>query len=158
MIVLGIDPGTRKAGFSVIQSESGKLLRLASGVIILENEKTMSLRLAKLHEVIRGVISEYKPDESAVEKVFFGVNAKAALALGQGRGAALSAIGGFSIPVFEYAPNTIKKAVTGRGKASKEQVSQMVTYILGGYKATGNDESDAIAVAICHIQRRRISF
>ena len=110
--------------------------------------------MAKLFSCVSEVVREYSPSEAAVEKVFFSINVKSAIALGQGRGAVLAALGANSIPVFEYSPTEIKKSLTCRGRASKLQVREFVGYLLGGYKCEGDDEADALAVAICRAHKR----
>jgi len=155
VLVLGIDPGTRIAGYAIVESDGFALRRVASGVIKLNPREEMSARLASLYTGVQDILGRHSPSEAAVEKVFFGHNVKSALTLGQGRGAMLAALGGSEIPVFEYAPAQVKQAVTGRGSATKEQVAKMVTVLFGGYTAETPDESDALAVAICHCNRSR---
>jgi crossover junction endodeoxyribonuclease RuvC len=157
VLVLGIDPGTRIAGYALVESDGYTLRRVASGVFKLNPREEISVRLASLHKGVAAILGRHSPSEAAVEKVFFGHNVKSALALGHGRGAMLAALGGSGIPVFEYAPSQVKKAVTGRGAATKEQVAKMVSVLFEGYTAETPDESDALAVAICHCNRSRLT-
>ncbi len=156
MIVLGVDPGTRKAGYGLVELQGSRMVRLDSGVVMLEKFGSLPLRLAELHRALSEVVQQWKPEESAVEKVFSGVNVPSALALGQGRGVVLAVLGGFKIPVFEYAPNEIKKSAAGRGTATKDQVSRMVGIVLG-WNTGSPDESDALAIAICHCNKRKLA-
>ena len=151
MRCLGIDPGTQWTGYAILDYDGPDMTRVASGVFDLRCEGNLSRRLARLHDELSALVAEYEPAELAVEKVFFGLNAKSALALGHGRGVILSVAGARKMPVFEYAPSTVKKAVTGRGRATKDQV---VSYRLGGYAASKDDEADALAVAMCHSHRK----
>ncbi|MDZ7816100.1 MAG: crossover junction endodeoxyribonuclease RuvC [Planctomycetota bacterium] len=154
MRYLGIDPGTQWTGYAVLDCDGSELDRVTSGVFDLRKEGELSRRLAVLHEKLTALAAEFEPCELAVEKVFFGLNAKSALALGHGRGVILSVAGARRMPVFEYAPATVKKAVTGRGRATKDQVIKMVSYRLGGYASARDDEADALAVAMCHSHRK----
>jgi crossover junction endodeoxyribonuclease RuvC len=125
---------------------------IACGEIRLSERMTMSDRLAKLHEGIRSVVLEHAPSEAAVEAPFHGVSARSALQLAHARGVVLAALGASGLRVFEYTPATIKKAVTGNGRAEKQQVEAMVSkLVIGGCAPGRSDIADAIAAALCHL-------
>jgi len=126
------------------------------GVIEPDEDAAMQARLVEIAVGLREVIAELQPRVVAVEGVFHGVNARAALKLGQARGVALLAAGEAALPVFEYAPATVKRAVAGSGVASKLQVSSMVRALCGLRAAPKLDASDALAVAICHAFHHRL--
>jgi len=158
MITLGIDPGTLIAGYGVIETlgaGSGKLRVLEYGEIHMSNTASLSMRLCALYEKLAAVIERTVPDECAVESAFYHKNIQSTLKIGHARGVALLAAAQKQIPVSEYSPREIKKAITGSGAASKEQVQFMVCAILK-IKQTSKffDASDALAVAVCHQQRR----
>lgn len=113
--------------------------------------RPLAWRLRAVYEGLREVIAAHRPDEMAVEDVFFARNAKAALALGHVRGVALLAAAETGLEVFSYSPRTIKKALVGYGQASKDQVSRMVVSLLDLKDAPGQDATDALACAICHL-------
>lgn len=153
MRVLGIDPGSVHTGYGVVgKGPKGALLRVCDGAISPGSSLTMAERLLKVSEGLSEVISAFKPDAVSIESVFFSMNVKSAIVLGQARGAALLTAAKFGLPVFEYAPTAVKLAVTGYGQAAKEQVGKMVGLLLkdaGGFDKA--DASDALAIAICHI-------
>ena len=148
--ILGIDPGLRVTGFGVIDKTGQKLAYVASGCIKSDDNDSLPLRLKTLLDGIAEVIGEFRPDESAIEKVFVNVNPQSTLLLGQARGAALSALVLANLPVAEYTALQIKQAVVGHGKAAKEQVGHMVTRLLRLPGAPSADAADALACAICH--------
>jgi crossover junction endodeoxyribonuclease RuvC len=125
---------------------------IASGEIRLSDRMTLAERLARLHQGMTSVILEYAPNEAAVEAPFHGVSARSALQLAHARGVVLAAIGSAGLRVSEYSPATIKKAVTGNGRAEKQQVEAMVSKLVAGGCAPGrSDIADAIAAALCHL-------
>ncbi|MGB5450599.1 MAG: crossover junction endodeoxyribonuclease RuvC [Sedimenticolaceae bacterium] len=147
--VLGIDPGSRVTGYGVIESDGVRSRRLDSGCI-----RTLSGdfpdRLGEIFKGLRAVLGQWQPDEVAIEQVFVSRNASSALKLGQARGAAISAVVTLELPVFEYTPAAVKQGLVGSGRAEKEQVQHMVRIILGLQGKMGLDESDALAIALCH--------
>lgn len=149
--VLGVDPGSRFTGYGVIDAGALQSRHVASGVIRVAGEGVAE-RLRCIADALRAIADEYAPDELAVERVFVSRNADSALKLGQARGAALVAVAG--IPVFEYAASRVKQAVTGSGKAPKEQVQHMVRVLLSLARPARPDEADALAVALCHAHTR----
>lgn len=154
MIVLGVDPGTLVTGYAVIESKNKRPEVLAADVILNKNVLAMPARLRKIYEILSDVIKKYQPDEFAIETAFYGKNAQSAMKIGQARGVAMLASSLHNIPITEYSPREVKKAVVGNGAASKDQVQAMVKRILNlKQKPKLYDVSDAIAVALCHIQR-----
>jgi len=152
--VLGLDPGSLRTGFGIIDCTLRAEKHVASGCI-RANGDDFAQRLRQIHEAILELIARYRPDEVAVEKVFMHRNADSALKLGQARGAAICAavVGGAAL--YEYAPRAIKLAVVGTGAADKAQVSTMVQAMLGISEPSTADVSDALAVALCHGQVQR---
>lgn len=154
MTIIGIDPGTLVAGFGVVEAEGSSLTLLEVGVVRNAASLSMPLRLRRLHETLLTVIDRHHPDEFAIETAFYSKNAQSALKIGQARGAAILAGALRELPVTEYAPREIKKAVTGNGGASKEQVRFMMMSLLRLSAAPKHfDATDALAVAVCHAFR-----
>ena len=150
-IVLGIDPGSIKTGFGIVEHYSGKSTYISSGVISLIGND-FAIRLGEIFHSVQELIEEYRPEELAIEQVFFSKNAASALKLGHARGAAIVACASKNIRVFEYSSREIKKAVVGTGAADKFQVQHMVRVLLGLSAMPAEDAADALATAICHIQ------
>jgi crossover junction endodeoxyribonuclease RuvC len=156
MRVFGIDCGTECTGYGVVESDfharNPELNSLGAGGIRLVKKDTTSQRLAMVYAELSALIELHRPDIVAIEEVFYSVNAKSALKLGQVRGVALLAAANAGLPVAEYAPLTIKSTVTGYGLAQKEQVQFMVARLLNLVCAPEPaDAADALAIAICHI-------
>lgn len=156
MRVFGIDCGTEITGFGVVETcDSGREFRLeckAMGGIRLAKTCALPLRLEQVYRALTAELERWKPDVVAVEEVFYSVNAKSALKLGQVRGVALLAAATMGLPVAEYAPLRIKSSVVGYGLAKKEQVQFMVARLLGlAEPPEPADAADALAIAICHI-------
>ena len=151
MIILGVDPGTLIAGYGVIERKGKSLSLLSVGVIKNDSSVSMPLRLKKIYSTLCEVINQYHPDEFAIETAFYSKNAQSALKIGQARGVAILAGVNHEIPVTEYSPREIKKAVTGKGAASKEQVQYMMMTMLNiQTKPKYFDSTDALAVAVSH--------
>ena len=153
MRTLGIDCGTEITGYGVVELGSGTALSfIAAGAIRLSPREPMAQRLATVFHKLQEAIEQERPDVVAIEEVFYAVNVKSALKLGQVRGVAMLAASSFNLPVAEYAPLAIKSAVVGYGKAEKSQVQQMVARLLGLPKPPEPpDVADALAIAICHL-------
>lgn len=153
MRVLGIDCGTEYTGFGVVElGLDGKLLCLTCGAVKLSPREPLPLRLATIFERLGAIIQEHQPDNVAIEDVFFALNVKSALKLGQVRGVAMLAASSAGLGVTEYAPLTIKSAVVGYGRAEKQQVQHMVTRLLNLAEIPEPpDAADALAIAICHL-------
>ena len=152
--ILGLDPGSRRTGFGVIECEGGELRPVAHGCLNVA-AAAPAARLRLIFEGLRALLSEHGPSEVAVERVFVSRNADSALKLGQARGAALCAIPA-EVPVFEYAPRAIKLAVVGSGSAEKFQVAQMIRMLLSLADRPAADAADALAVAVCHAHQRQL--
>ncbi|BCX19661.1 MAG: crossover junction endodeoxyribonuclease RuvC [Geminicoccaceae bacterium] len=150
MRVLGLDPGLRATGWGVIEAGPGRLRHLACGVVASPAEAPLARRLDALFEGLLAVIERWAPDAAAVEETVVNLNAASSLKLGQARGVVLLAAARSGLEVGEYAARTVKRAVTGTGSASKEQVAAMVRALLPGAVDAAADATDALAVAICH--------
>ena len=150
MRVIGIVPGLRKMGWGIIESRGSRLSHLANGTITSDGGADLAQRLLKLHCALTEVFEAFGPDLAAVEQTFVNKDAVATLKLGQARGIALLVPSQFAVPVGEYLPNAVKKAVVGVGHAEKQQVEHMVRLQLPGIEIKGPDAADALAIAICH--------
>lgn len=148
--LLGVDPGLNRCGWGVVTADGPRLSFVACGVISSQKEASLAERLAALARGLAAVCAEHAPDAAAVEETFVNANPRAALALGQARGAALAALAVAGLPVAEYAPAAIKKAVVGSGRADKTQVGFMVRRLLPTAGEMGADAADALAVALTH--------
>ncbi len=148
--VLGIDPGSRVTGWGILEGEWGRSRCVACGTFRLGDEPAMGPRLKELHEALEALIREHRPDEVAVERVFVARNADSALKLGHARGVILLAVEQAGLPLNEYTPAQVKKAVTGSGKAFKGQVGMLVRAILGLDYDPPEDAADALAIAMTH--------
>lgn len=154
-VILGIDPGTRLLGFGVVHIHGRKILYMDMGVVDLRKEKDHFVTLKKITEQVTHIIEKYMPDELAIEAPFYGKNAQVMLKLGRAQGAAIAAALMKDIPVFEYAPRSVKLAVTGKGAASKEQVAMLVQKQLGICCPQEHaDATDALSIAVCHAYQR----
>jgi crossover junction endodeoxyribonuclease RuvC len=151
--VLGIDCGSEFTGYGVVdQAVTHQLRYIVCGTIKLSLRKPLPERLTQVFDTLRQVIAEFAPDQVAIEDVFYAVNAKSALKLGQVRGVAMLAAASCGLHVAEYAPLSIKSAVVGYGRAEKSQVQHMVTKLLGlDAPPESPDAADALAIAICHL-------
>ncbi len=153
MIVLGIDPGTRHTGFGVLVVEGSRETVVDYGTVSPGEALGLMVRLQKIGEAVEALIAEHRPDELAIEMPFMGKNAQAMLKLGQVQGFVMKAALDHQIPVTQYAPREIKKAVVGNGNAAKEQVWFMLRAQLNLTEDRGLDASDALGVALCHARR-----
>jgi crossover junction endodeoxyribonuclease RuvC len=154
MIVLGVDPGTLVTGYGVIEGIGRRIKLVEFGVVKTESGSPLPVRLKTMYDRISQVIKTFHPDEFATETAFYGRNVQTTMKIGYARGVAILAAVNYGIPTTEYSPREIKKAVTGSGAASKEQVRFMVRTLLNMKEAPEfYDASDALAVAICHISR-----
>lgn len=152
--IIGIDPGLRRTGWGVVESDGVRLSYVASGLITSAADDDLAYRLRELFQGITSVIASFKPCEAAVEETFVNENARATLKLGQARGMALLAPAMGGLVVAEYPPNLVKKAVVGAGHADKRQIQAMIGYLLPKAKVESADEADALAIAICHANHR----
>ena len=157
MVILGVDPGTITTGYGVIDFRKNNFKRLANGCIKLPSNKQLPQKLEIIYDELIKLIRLYKPDEFAIETAFYGKNVQSAMKIGYARGVSLLAAVHNKIPASEYSPGEVKKAVVGKGSASKEQVSYMVKAILNLKRVKFKpDESDALAIALCHAFRMKI--
>jgi len=154
MIVLGIDPGTAHTGYGVVASRRGRLVALDGGVIETPPGLALERRLAAIHARVAALIAEHRPAAIAIEELYFGANARSALAVGQARGVVLLAAGQAGVPCSAYTPQQVKNAVCGSGRADKRQVQEMVQRLLALAELPRPDHAaDALAVGICHHNR-----
>ncbi len=152
--ILGVDPGSRAAGWAVIAVAGARLSFIAAGVVRPARALEKPQRLAFIDAALRALIDEHRPDEAAVEETFVNASPRDALTLGEARGIALAAPAAAGLSVAEYAANTVKKSVVGAGHADKRQVAAMVRVLLPAAGALAADAADALAVAICHAHHR----
>ena len=151
MIILGIDPGYAIVGIGVIEYNRGKFRPIEYNAITTHTSMATSMRLKIICEEISEYLDKYKPDTVSIEELFFNNNQKTAIAVAQARGVLVSQAAIRNIPIYEYTPLQIKQAVTGYGRADKNQVQQMVKLLLGlNAVPKPDDAADAMAVAICH--------
>jgi crossover junction endodeoxyribonuclease RuvC len=153
--IIGIDPGLRRTGWGVVDSDGVRLSYVASGLVTAPADTDLAYRLRELFEGIASVIASFKPQEAAVEETFVNDNARSTLKLGQARGMALLAPAMGGLVVAEYPPNLIKKSVTGTGHAEKRQIEAMIGFLLPRARIGSADEADALAIAICHANHRQ---
>ncbi|GBD43954.1 Crossover junction endodeoxyribonuclease RuvC [bacterium HR40] len=152
--ILGLDPGLRRTGWGVVDSGPGVLRFVACGVVTAPEDALLPLRLSALYAGLREVIGRFLPAEAAIEETVVNRNAGSSLKLGHARGVALLALAHAGLPVAEYAAKRVKRAVTGTGGATKEQVAAMVRILLPNSDTPTGDAADALAVAICHAHER----
>jgi crossover junction endodeoxyribonuclease RuvC len=156
MRILGLDPGTARTGYGIIDVIEGRLLTVTYGVIVTPARDSAPQRLQSIYSELNALIAAYEPDAAAVEEVFFGRNITTAISVGQARGVLLLALANANIPTSEYSPPRIKDAVTGYGKANKAQVQLMVRNLLELEETPRPDDAaDGLAVAITHYQYHR---
>lgn len=149
--IFGIDPGTASTGFGIVDRVGVRMTPVWYDCLRTSPKEAPADRLLRISRAVRDVIEHMRPDAMAIEELFFGVNAKAALAVGQARGVCIVACAEAGIPVFEYTNNAIKQAVTGYGRADKQQVMEMVRVQLGMSEVPRPDHAaDALAVAMTH--------
>lgn len=152
-IILGIDPGTQVMGYGVLRIIGNKPELVAMGVLQLNKYEDHYLRLRRIFERVVGLVEQYLPDEMAIEAPFFGKNVQSMLKLGRAQGVAMAAALSRDVPIFEYAPLKIKMAITGNGKAAKEQVAYMLQKYLripDENMLPQMDATDGLAAAVCH--------
>ncbi|MEH6725609.1 MAG: crossover junction endodeoxyribonuclease RuvC [Hyphomicrobiales bacterium] len=152
--IIGIDPGLRRTGWGVIESEGSSLRFIASGTIKSTDKAELAVRLEQLYRGLDAVLSSHKPDEAAVESTFVNKDATATLKLGQARGIAMVVPALAGLKVAEYAPNQVKKTVVGAGHGDKGQIRMMVKILMPKAVFDSDDAADALAIAICHAHHR----
>ncbi|MFW2390665.1 MAG: crossover junction endodeoxyribonuclease RuvC [Polyangiales bacterium] len=155
MRVLGIDPGSRRTGWGVVQLEGTRLVHIGSGTISAPEKLPLAQRLHLIHLGLEEAVGQHAPETIAVEEIFFAKYANAAIKLGHARGVALLVAAQSGLELHEYPPAVVKRTVVGRGAADKVQVGRLVTALLGLKAPPEEDAADALAVAITHIQAAR---
>lgn len=156
VVVLGVDPGTLITGYGIVARTTSTVDLVECGTIKSRSSLPLPARLQRIYETLCSLIEKFRPDEMAIESAFYGKNAQSALKLGHARGVSLLAAVEQGIPTAEYSPREVKKAVVGLGSATKDQVQYMVKSILRLRDAGMTlDMSDAVAIALCHLQRMR---
>jgi crossover junction endodeoxyribonuclease RuvC len=159
MRVLGVDPGTATTGWAILEEEKGRVLAVAFGHISTEAGRLPERRLREIATDLGKIIKKYKPQEAAVEEIFFAKNLKTAVAVSQARGVILLTLDQFRVKIFGYTPLQVKQALTGYGKAEKRQVQLMVKNILNLPSIPKPDDTaDAIALGLCHINSRKFKL
>ena len=152
--ILGIDPGLRRTGWGLIESEGNRLIHVACGSVETGERDELGVRLLAIHDGLVAVIERYQPQEAAVEATFVNTNAAATLKLGQARGIAMLVPAKAGLAVAEYAPNVVKKTVVGAGHGEKSQIRMMIGVLLPKADPLSEDAADALAIAICHAHHR----
>ncbi len=150
MRVLGLDPGLRRTGWGVIEARANRLTHLANGTIVTDDRADLATRLVALQRALAEVVAAWTPDSAAVEETLANVNPASTLKLGMARGICLLVPALAGLPVAQYLPMIVKKAVVGTGHAEKAQVAMMVQRLLPGVELASADSADALAIAICH--------
>lgn len=156
--ILGIDPGLLHTGWAIIDSQGQNRKYIASGVILPPARDQMPRRLANIFRGVSELVDTFAPDVCSIEITFVNKNPQTTLALGHARAAAIVAVASRDIPIYEYEPNKIKKALTSAGHADKDQVYKMVRILLPAARPKTPDESDAIAIALAHANMLKFSF
>lgn len=156
--VLGIDPGTATTGWAILEEKNGKIIPVAYGHVSTNKKNEEAERLWEISQDLETIVKKYAPEEAAIEKIFFFKNQKTVIAIGQARGVVLLTLRQKNVKVFGYTPLQVKQAMTGYGKAEKKQVQLMAKNILNLNSIPKPDDvADAIAVALCHINSRKIN-
>ncbi|MBW6514385.1 MAG: crossover junction endodeoxyribonuclease RuvC [Candidatus Syntrophosphaera sp.] len=156
MIIVGIDPGSRFCGYGLLEVQGKKIIGAGCDVVNMVREKDLLKRLDLLYTAIDGVLEQYKPDVAVVETMFFQKHIRSVFTLGHARGVILLAIARHKVPLLEYSPREVKKAVVGNGNASKQQVRYMISQMLKLKQQQATDDAyDALGLAMCHYHRMK---
>ena len=168
MVIFGVDPGTATTGYGVVRhrkSDVGSRIELIEyGCIVTPKEHEMPLRLYSIQKELKGLLRRFNPDCVVVEQLFFGINSRTAMTVGQARGVVLSTAAGYRLPVFEYQGLHVKYTLTGSGRADKKEIQKSVMKYLGKRKLAKplngylDDAADALAVAICHVIKTNLNI
>lgn len=159
MIILGIDPGSRKAGYALIEVQGKKISYLASGVLKYDHVDEFIERLGMIYQSCEELMNKYQPDEVSVEALIYVKSVEALSKLAQARGAMVAAFSRTRTgKIYEYSPNTIKSSVTGHGHADKDAVDKAMNMMFGKLTFKTSDESDALAIAVCHALNRNMKM
>ena len=157
MLILGIDPGSRHTGYALVEARNQRLRALEYGRFSCSAKQTVPHRLADLSASLRLLLERWEPDTAVLETPFHGLNSRSLVVLAQARGALLAVLAARGIEIREYSPAEVKSAVTGHGRADKEQVARMVCLLLAlSDEPRSSDATDALAVAVCYAHRDRI--
>ena len=156
MVVLGIDTSLRSTGYGVLAVEGSRMRCLASGNIPNKASLPLTACLKAIHAKVADLIAAHRPDVVAIESVIYGKNAGTMLVLGEARGAVLTAAADAGLPVYEYEPRRMKRAICGNGLAEKEQIQRMVKTLLNLAELPQNDAADALGLAICHVHSNSV--
>lgn len=156
MIIIGIDPGTRITGYGVVKFSDNSFIKIVSGTINLPINKSIPERLKIIYDELNKIIKKHRPDEFAIETAFYGKNVQSAMKIGYARGVSILCAMNNDLAANEYSPREVKKSVVGKGAASKEQVAFMIKTLLNiRTEKMKADESDALAIALCHAFRAK---
>ena len=159
MIILGIDPGSRKAGYALIEVQGRKISYIASGVLKYDHVNEFLERLGMIYQTCDELMNKYQPDEVSIEALIYVKSVDALSKLAQARGAMIAAFSRTRLgKIFEYAPNAVKSSVTGHGHADKEAIDKAMTMMFGKLSFKTSDESDALAIAVCHALNRNMKL
>ncbi len=156
MIVIGVDPGTRHLGWGIVRRDGTRPTHVAHGVIDTDTTATIAVRLCQIESELNDVIAKYQPTASVVEALFFAKDASAAAKLGHARGVALLVLARAGLPIAEYEPTRVKKAIVGHGRADKRQIAMMIATILRLPAPPRPDAADALAIALAHVNAARL--
>ena len=154
--IIGIDPGSRITGYGVVEKRGTSFVHVDNGCLTTRPGDSMAERLGQIYRGLLEIFEKYRPEAAAIEEVFFAKNVASSIKLGEARGIALLSSVQARVPVFEYATREVKQAITGYGQATKEQVQKMVKGVLRLPEVAQEDASDALAVAICHLQSYKL--
>lgn len=157
MIILGIDPGSRITGYGLIKKEAHQTKHIDNGIISTIKAKNFADRLLIIYEGIQKIIQSYQAEIFAIEDIFYAKNVKSTIKLAHARGVSLLAASKLCLPLYEYTPLAVKKAIVGYGRATKDQVQKMVRVHLNLQEVAEENASDALAVALCHAQSEKIN-
>lgn len=159
MIILGIDPGSRKAGYALIEVQGKKMSYIASGVLRYDQIDEFIDRLGTIYKTCEDIVEKFQPGEVAIESLIYVKSVEALSKLAQARGAMIAAFSrSLRGNIFEYSPNSIKSSVTGHGHADKESVDKALKMMFGQITFKTADESDALAIAVCHALNRTMKL
>ena len=155
--IIGIDPGLRKTGWGIIETDGIKLSFVAAGTVKSGSDLSLASRLLQIFDGLELIITKYQPSEASIEQTFVNRDGKATLKLGQARGVAMLVPAKAGLKIAEYAPNQVKKSVIGVGHGDKSQMKAMLGYLLPRAKFDSDDAADALGIAVCHAHHRKMS-
>lgn len=159
MIILGIDPGSRKAGYALIEVQGKKISYIASGVLKYDHVDEFLERLGMIYQTCDELVNKYNPDEISIEALIYVKSVDALSKLAQARGAMIAAFSRSKLgKIYEYSPNAIKSSVSGHGHADKDAINKAMSMMFGKITFKTSDESDALAIAVCHALNRNMKM